>query len=78
MIVGEIMMYTLDVNKLLLKKAKSYVAYYVNKDSYKHAVVGIQTNYINKLINVGEILLARKLSNELLDDLINTKILLRG
>ncbi|MBZ6526666.1 hypothetical protein HYQ40_02680 [Aerococcaceae bacterium DSM 111021] len=34
----------LNVNKLLLKKAKSSAAHYVNKDSYKHNVVVIQTN----------------------------------
>lgn len=63
----------LDINNLLIKTAKKSAAHYVNKDRYKHAVVVIQLNYINELINKREILLARKLIDDLIVELVNTK-----
>ncbi|MFL2129897.1 helix-turn-helix domain-containing protein [Ruoffia sp. FAM 20858] len=62
----------LDINRLLLKKAKTSAANYVDEGNYKHSVVIIQTNFINKLIKERETFLAIDMINELLDDLNNT------
>lgn len=62
----------LDINKMLIKKAKKSVAKYVKKENYKHSVALLYISFIDLLLREKEFIFARDLIEDIMDYLRNT------